>query len=106
MENEIIGIGTEIKLNINIPSIAGLTMDDYDFIVDVYCSKRHGLTIAKSEAIREDANNYIIIVDTALIGKGTIKCRVEAYIPDGDFEDNIRTEVAFVETGITIIKSI
>lgn len=104
MEN--IGIGTELKLNINIQPINGFTMDDYDFVVDVYCKPKNTVTVTKAECIRVDKDNYIVCFDSEMLGQGDIKCKVTAYIPDRDFSDGLRTEVAFLETGITIIKSI
>ena len=38
-------IGTELKLNINIEPMGSVTMDDYDFEVEVYCSIKRVLTI-------------------------------------------------------------
>ena len=35
--NELIFLGTELKLNVNIQPIGEITMDDYDFIVELYC---------------------------------------------------------------------
>lgn len=99
-------IGTELKLNINIEPMGDVTMDDYDFEVEVYCSIKRVLTIKKEDAIRIDENNYVILVDTALTGAGDLKCKVTAYIPDGDFGDALRTEVIGLNTGITIIKQI
>ena len=106
MENTSTFIGTELKLNINIEPIGNVTMDDYDFEVDVYCSVKRVLTIKKSDAIRIDQNNYVILVDTAQTGAGELKCKITAYILDEDFKDAFRTEVVGLNTGITIIKQI
>lgn len=99
-------VGTELKLNVNIEPIGDITMDDYDFFVEVYCSIKRVLTIHKKDAIRIDENNYVVLVDTAQTGAGDLKCRVTAYIPDEDFADGLRTEVVGFDTGINIIKHI
>lgn len=99
-------IGTEIKLNISIAPIGDVTMDDYDFYIEVYCSAKRAVMIQKSNTIRIDENNRIICVDTTSLGAGEIKCKITAYIPDADFPDNKRTEVVAINTGIQIIKSI
>lgn len=104
MKNESPFIGTELKLNINIEPIGDITMDDYDFEVQVYCSIKRVITIQKKDAIRVDQNNYMVLVDTSETGAGDLKCKVTAHIPDGDFNDGLRTEVVAVSTGITIIK--
>lgn len=102
--NESPFIGTELKLNINIEPIGEVTMDDFDFEVEVYCSIKRVITIQKKDAIRVDQNNYMVLVDTSETGAGDLKCKVTAHIPDGDFNDGLRTEVVAVSTGITIIK--
>lgn len=104
MKNESPFIGTELKLNINIEPMGSMTMDDFDFEVEVYCSIKRVITIQKKDAIRVDQNNYMVLVDTSETGAGDLKCKVTAHIPDGDFNDGLRTEVVAVSTGITIIK--
>ena len=96
--------GTEVKLNINIEPIDGIYMKDYDFVVEFFCNslKPKKVVINKSEAIMIDSSNYIFCVDTANVGKGKLECKVIAYIPDGDFKDGKRTEVARLSTGIEI----
>ena len=102
---ETIGLGTELKLNINIEPIGEITMDDYDFEVDIYCSLKRVQTITKREAIRVDSDNYILCVDSSLLGHGELKAKVTAFIPDTDFEDNYRTEVVYITTIYSIIKN-
>ena len=97
-------IGTELKLNINIQPMDSLSMDDYDFEVEVYCTPKKSIIIQKSSAIKVDENNYIILVDTNAVGVGRIKCKVTAQIPDADFIDDYRTEVVCADTGIDVIK--
>ena len=104
--NESPFIGTELKLNIHIEPIGDTTMDDYDFEVEVYCSPKRPIIISKANAIRVDSDNYIVLVDTNVVGAGDLKCKVTAHIPDGDFPDQLRTEVVCVDTGINIIKAI
>lgn len=99
-------LGTELKLNINIEPIGNVTMDDYDFEVEIYCSSKKVVDITKKEAIRVDSNNYIILIDTNVVGAGDLKCKVIAHIPDGDFEDGLRTEISIIDTGINIVKTL
>ena len=99
-------LGTELKLNVNIEPIGTVTMDDYNFEVEVYCSPKKTIIVQKSEAIRLDESNYIILVDTNVVGAGDLKCKVTAQVPDGDFSDMYRTEVVAMDTGIKIIKAI
>lgn len=105
MGNIVLGLGTKFKLNINIEPIGDITMDDFDFEVDVYCSQKRVTTITKEAAIRLDESNYVIRVDSEPLGHGDVKAKVTAYIPDDDFEDGTRKEVAFLATDITIVKT-
>lgn len=104
--NESPFIGTELKLNIHIEPIGDTTMDDYNFEVEVYCSPKRPIIIPKANAIRIDSDNYVVLVDTNVVGAGDLKCKVTAQVPDGDFPDQLRTEVVCVDTGINIIKAI
>lgn len=99
-------LGTELKLNINIEPIGTVTMEDYDFEVEVYCSAKKVIVIPKSEAIKVDSNNYIVLVDTNVVGAGELKCKITAHIPDSDFADRERTEVVVCTTNITITKGL
>jgi hypothetical protein len=101
--NQILFLDTEAKLNINIEPIGSLTMDDYDFIIDVYCNSNGNiLSFNKSDLIRVDENNYIVKIDTTKLDIGVIKVKIMAYIPDGDFSDGYRTEVTYINTGISL----
>ena len=62
------------------------------------------LNIPKSECIKIDKDNYVILVDTSLLGAGDIKAKVIANIPDFDFPDKVRTEVVALDLGITVLK--
>ena len=99
-------LGTELKLNINITPMGDITMDDYDFIVELYCSPKRTIIVNKADAIRVDEDNYIVCVDTNLTGVGELKCKVTAQIPDPDFEDLLGTEIVAVDTGINIVKAL
>lgn len=101
---QIIYLGTELKLNVNIEPIGGITMDGYNWVAEVYCSPNRPTIIKKENAIRVDENNYILLVDTSICGSGALKCKITAEIPDSDFPDNLRTEVMIVETGVVVVK--
>lgn len=105
MTNNKCHIGTEMKLNISVDPIGSTTMDDYDFVAEVFCSPSKVITVPKGEAIRVDANNYVVLVDTTILGVGKVKVKLTAAIPDEDFSDGFRTEIAVIDTGINIVKS-
>ena len=101
-------IGTELKLNINIQPIDGLTMTDYDFevmlISGIIAAKSK--TYSKNELVKDDDNNYILPFNTQDVGLGKIVCRIIAHLPDGAFSDRKRTEIVDIDTGIEVVKGI
>lgn len=105
MEHEIF-LGTEFKLNVNIEPIGDVTMDNYEFKIEAYCSSKKNVIIEKKDTIRIDESNYVIRLNSEDLGVGDLKCKITAHIPDGDFDDNFRTEVIIMDTGLTIVKTI
>lgn len=99
-------LGTELKLNIHIDPIGSITMEDYDFEVEVYCSSAFSVKVPKEKAIKVDKDNYIILIDTTELGTGKVKLKITAYIPDEDFSDHLRTEVTYVNTNISILRGV
>lgn len=120
--NDVVFLGTELKLKVDIEPIETdtkpLTMDDYDFTIEVYCNRKDILTASKKGNPSEEdfevinivrtpvSGNYLVLVDTNIIGTGTIKCKITAEIPDIDFKDKYRTEVIILDTGIEVIKNL
>lgn len=97
--------GTEIKLPVSIDPIDGITMDSYDFEIELYVTGSNVVKKNKNECIRIDSNSYVVTLDTNALDKvGKLILKVTAYIPDGDFDDNIRTEVSCIDTGVVILK--
>lgn len=103
MKNDVY-LGTELKLKIYVEPIDNITLDRCDFTVECFCSPKQSITIHKSDAIRIDKDNYVVLVDTNAIGVGTLRCKLIAQVPDADFDDLKRTDVSLINTGINIIK--
>lgn len=95
--------GTKLKLNISMPPIDGYHLADVDWSVLVFTEQGlKTLTVDKKNAIYIDKDNYVIRVDTSLVGAGIYYTTLTAYIPDTDFEDGIRPEKRTRYTGVTI----
>lgn len=107
MARQKVYLGTELKLNINIEPIDEMTMDDYNFNVELICGllKKTSKVISKDKAKRIDQDNYMVCFNTDDLGVGKLRCKVTAYLPDGDFEDSLRTEITETDTEIEIIKT-
>lgn len=94
-------LGTVYKLNVNIELPSGITMDDVEFSCRFYTFIK-SVDIDKKDMIRLDANNYIAVLDSSLVGRGSIKNQVTVYIPDSDITGGLRKEIYTEETTIRI----
>lgn len=95
-------IGTILKINVSAQWGGGVTMDDVEFYCEFYISSSKIVHVEKSEMLRIDANNYVAIVDTSMLGTGALKVKIDANVPDTDCYGGIRREVVRTECGITI----
>lgn len=95
--------GTEIKINVHIDPLGSLRMADYDFECKFYVFPKKSVIISKDNMVKVDEDNYLAIVDTTDLGIGKLHMTLTAHIPDEDFNNEIRREVACVDTGIDIV---
>lgn len=93
-------LGTIYKLCIHIDGLPG-TMDDVAFTCRFWTFKE-SVTLPKEEMIRLDADNYVAVIDSKLLGRGIIRVQTTVQIPDTDIEGGFRTEIYTEETGIRI----
>ena len=77
-------LGTTYKLNINIEGLPG-TMDDVDFRCKFWTYRKE-LTMDKKDMIRINENNYMAVIDSSLLGRGTIKVQTTVLVPDTDVD--------------------
>lgn len=94
--------GTELKINVHVKPIGSIHISQCDFTCTFFASSNRSVVVPKDEMIKVDDDNYIALVDTGKIGLGKIKMKIEVQVPDSDFPDGYRKEVANVCTGITI----
>lgn len=95
--------GSEIKLNVGIEPIGGYHMKDYDFECEFYCNTNKRIVLNNEMMIEQDDDHFLAVLDSKELGKGVLKCKLTAYIPDGDCKDGKRTEVLVIDTGIQIM---
>lgn len=98
--------GTEFKLNIHVEPIDGLHMSEYDFEVSVFVFTNKIAVIPKSKMKKVDDDNYLVMITSDIgkqIGRGAVKMKFTAHIPDADFDDGFRTEVEELCTGIITV---
>ena len=95
--------GTKFKLNVYMPPMEGHHLEDVDFECLVFVENGiKNKKILKKDAIRVDADNYMICVDSSMLGAGRYWMTMTAYIPDSDCDDGIRPEIKTRFTGVTI----
>lgn len=91
---------TQLKINLSF-DIDGLTMDEYDFYCEFYTMKK-AEKVEKADMIRLDGHNYLALVDTSKIGAGFLKVKATALVPDDDWPNGVRKEVARYTTDLQI----
>lgn len=80
---------------------ADVPMSDYDFDIRLTCGDKT-LTVRKRDLRITEAGDYLLCLDTRVLGAGVVKGVVTAYIPDPDFNDGIRIEKCIIEKPIVI----
>lgn len=95
----------EYKLNVNVEPIAGYHMEELSLKCVLFVYPNRVVEVRKDVMIKVNEDNYIILLTAELVkivGRGQLKVRVIAEIPDSDFPDGFRTEIAEVCTGVVI----
>ena len=95
--------GSEFKINVNMDPIDGNSMSNTFFKCIFSCGDK-SITLDKDDMIQVNDNNYVAPLNSSKLGIGNIKIRYEVDIPDEDFDDGYRHEIAIINTGINIIK--
>lgn len=85
-------IGTDLKFFIQIEA-TGFSMDDDEYSIVLRCNGRE----VKGDVVEGDNGEHYLIVDSSQFGSGTLKMIVYAEVPDEDFPDGARTEVASID---------
>lgn len=79
-------LGEELKAIVS--SKSGISLDDCEWHIEVWCSTYKVVTIRKDECIALGGGEYVFRIDTAELGVGSPKIKVVAEVADGDFEDD------------------
>lgn len=97
--NDDVFYGSTPKYKLSID--AGIPMSDFDFEVRLTRADRT-LVVKKNDLRVTEEGDYLLCLDTTLLGAGEVKGVVTAYIPDRDFPDGIRKEVRIIDKPIVI----
>lgn len=95
--------GTQVKFNISMTPMESYHLEDIEWEAMVFVKgyNKHQV-IKKQDARQVDKDNYIVVVNTDLVGSGEYYITLTAYIPDADVEGGYRTEKKTEFTGVTI----
>lgn len=109
MNPQVIFLGTEIKLKIEMEPIGDINMSDCDFTLEAYSGNNKNKIILKKQGEYKDKaiissgeNAYIFLIDSSQLGVGNLKCKLTLKVQDGDFNDYWRTEVSILNPNILI----
>lgn len=80
-------LGEELKAIVS--AKGGISLDECEWHIEVWCSSYKVVTIPKEECIAL-GGEYAFRIDTTALGIGTPKIKVVAEVADGDFEDDGR----------------
>lgn len=95
--------GTLVKLNVSMTPLDNHHMENIEWEAMVFVKGNNRQQVIKKEkAKRVDADNYIIVVDSSIVGSGEYYITFTAYIPDADVEGGVRIEKKTGYTGVTI----
>ena len=98
--------GSDIKMNVSIEPISGLSMSGYEFECAFFIYDNRKVVVTKKQMEKVDDDNYIASIygDSArILGRGRLMVEVTAHVPDGVFPSGFRTEKAVVWTGETVV---
>jgi hypothetical protein len=95
----------EYKLNVHVEPIAGFHMEELAIKCVLFVYQNKAVEVSKEAMVKVDEDNYVIPLTAELVkrvGRGQLKVKVIAEIPDSDFPDGFRTEITEVCTGVVI----
>lgn len=95
-------LGTQLKINVNVEPIGSIHLSNCQFKCTFFINPKKTIELEKSSMIKVDDDNYIALIDSSLLGTGTIRMTIEVDIPDTDFPSGLRKEIDTVCTGIII----
>lgn len=98
-----LGVGTQLKLNLHLTLPNGLKMSDVDFIITFYTYNNKRVVKSKNECVRRDDDNYVVIVDTTELRSGEIKYELCVTLPDNDTIDKVRKIIKKGKTCISVV---
>jgi hypothetical protein len=97
MDGEKYYIGSDLKFKIDI-SAPGFSQERDNYDIDFYC----GDTLLRfdQDDVIQSGDCFYLPIATSSLASGKMKMVITAYVPDTDFDDNVRKEVAVYNLGM------
>lgn len=86
-------LGEDIKLGFCIKPIDGMTLDDFNWSIKLWCNSNNVVSLKKSDTISKGNGKYVICINTEDYGVGVLQFRMDADVIDTDFENKIRKQI-------------
>ena len=104
-DTQTVTLGSETKIAFSAELPDGITMASIPFAVTVYNAdkKDAAITTDKDECIRVNDNEYVVLVDTSLLGVGIYMLSICVQIPDSDFTSGYRKEIIKINPNVQCI---
>lgn len=97
-----IGSVERYRISMNVEGLNNSTLGSTEWKLRVWCHSKD-LVIDKKSAIRVNDEEYDVFIDTAFIGRGTIKMQLMVDIIDADYKDGLRSQRPIFNTGDEVI---
>lgn len=88
-------VGTELKFAFTITA-EGFNMNTNDFTI-MLMNGRKTKTILKEDCFQDENEDWFFVFDSTELGAGVVSAVFTAFVPDTDFDDEYRTEVAKID---------
>lgn len=98
-------VGSHLKMAVTANLGTGIHMADVDFTCEFFRKgAQRTQLIEKPQMTYVADDQYIAVVDTAVVGAGEYFLRFTALIPDPDIEGGMRRETVIIPTGIRVVQ--
>lgn len=95
--------GSEAKVAVTVTGLNEAQLTDIAFRVFLYTQGCPAVELPQDRIRSITADGCLLLVDTSQYLPGTLYVRIELALPDQDFPDGLRTEIAECSSGIVII---
>lgn len=85
-------VGTDLKFLVNVEA-SGFTFGEDECTIVLRCNGKE----VPGDVVEGEDNQHYLIIDTSQFGSGLLKMIVYADVPDEDFPDGTRREVAALD---------